>query len=201
MQFLFPFMGEYSPGVGERVRRVDEKREGVVECIATPGKFNFYGLLFAGDVLVVLDDGSNIVTSGGRFFWTLWERIDQMTPDFLREQQQKYDRLLREMTLEELEDEFQSCPSRWREHRVREQALFLKDNPDYKPRGVPAETGVPHFERRRELLRRRLQGMTRETLLALDGLVPWQQACRDAELAKRPLIRQGVWDWLRNPGL
>lgn len=76
-QLLLPFM-EDEPALDELVQRLDDQRIGRVEFIARkgPGPHYYHVPLYVGDIVVRFSPGSHMVTSGGRYFWTKWRRVD-----------------------------------------------------------------------------------------------------------------------------
>jgi hypothetical protein len=67
------------PKLGEWLRRRDDGRFARVDHIMVAGKtpeFMSPGPLYDGDVVLNYRPGVDVVTSGGAFFWTKWERFD-----------------------------------------------------------------------------------------------------------------------------
>lgn len=67
-----------APAIGEVLRRRDDGRFATVEHIAALGIPNFstWSPLYVGDVVMRERPGVCMVTTGGAYFWSRWERVD-----------------------------------------------------------------------------------------------------------------------------
>jgi hypothetical protein len=71
-------IGDDVPRIDEMLRRRDDGRWARVYYVIEPGNipFDVVGPIYNGDVVMQLETGGRIVTSGGAYFWERWERPD-----------------------------------------------------------------------------------------------------------------------------